>query len=77
MQHWESRLRIFTGEKLLPGLKTICIGMQLPNSHPSILLQRLNFSQEGVQKDKIWHSNRAHDMLLFSLTRNDWQLNHR
>lgn len=31
------------GEKLLPAPKTICIGMQLPNSHPCILLRRLNF----------------------------------
>ncbi len=41
------------------------------------LLQRLHFSQEGVQKDKIWHSNRSHDMLLFGLTRSTWQLNPR
>ena len=38
------------------------------------LLTKLGFQQEGSQKAKIWHSEQTHDMLLFGLTKSQWDV---
>lgn len=56
-----------------PDSKRIKADVGQTNEASIQLLTKLGFHREGHQQAKIWHSAQTHDMLLFGLTKSQWQ----